>query len=631
MPSPQTLASGLVVQLLGRPRLELDGATGYRYRSRKSWAVLAFLLLTERPPTRSRLASLLFADADDPLRALRWSLAEIRRGLGPAATLDGDPVQLALPVGTTVDVDVLVHGHWREAVELPGLGADLLDGLALQNAAAYESWLLSQRRRLSAAAESNLHEGALGSLAAGDLDRARDLALRAAVMSPLDENHQALLIRLYRLAGDDEAAERQYAAWSATARRELGEEPGTAVRLALREGRRSPSAVDGAAVRAITEAGTAAVSAGALGAGVASFETAVRLADQTGDEDLRVETRLVLAEALIHTLGGLDEEGVATLTTAERIALAGDDGEAAARARAELGYVDFLRARYDRAERSFGQVLAQRGGSPTTRAKAMTYLGAVASDRAEYPRATSLLTEATALSRAADEPRREAFGQAMLGRVSLLRGELDDAADRLRSAVTLAEGDHWLAFLPWPQALLGQVMLSRGDLGGASDALEQSFARACQIGDPCWEGISARGLALRHDASGDTDAAFTVLLDARRRANRLADPYLWLDVHILDALCELGRRHRHPRTAAWVEEMHRRASRAGMRELTVRAMLHGAALGDRGDAEAAALLAADIDNPLLALLTAGQSRESVSSTPAHSRSASPPRSRVNGR
>ena len=35
------------------------------------------------------------------------------------------------------------------------------------------------------------------------------------------------------------------------------------------------------------------------------------------------------------------------------------DREAAASARAELGYVDFLRARYDRAERRFGQVVQQ--------------------------------------------------------------------------------------------------------------------------------------------------------------------------------------------------------------------------------------------------------------------------------
>ena len=37
--------------------------------------------------------------------------------------------------------------------------------------------------------------------------------------------------------------------------------------------------------------------------------------------------------------------------------------------------------------------------------------------------------------------------------------------------------------------------------------------------------------------------------------------------------------------------MRERASRTGMQELTVRAMLHGARLGTAGDAEAAALLA----------------------------------------
>src|SRR3954447_26788730 len=84
-----------------------------------------------------------------------------------------------------------------------------------------------------------LHEAALGYLSRGDVDRAHTVALRAALMSPLDENHQALLIRLYRLAGEDDAAERQYAAWSATAQRELGTAPGAAVLLALRERRLS--------------------------------------------------------------------------------------------------------------------------------------------------------------------------------------------------------------------------------------------------------------------------------------------------------------------------------------------------------------------------------------------------------
>jgi len=187
----------------------------------------------------------------------------------------------------------------------------------------------------------------------------------------------------------------------------------------------------------------------------------------------------------------------------------------------------------------------------------------------------------------------------MLGRISLLRGEPDEAEARLRTALAVTESDHWLSFRPWPQALLGQALLAQGDVAAAADALQQSWARACQIGDPCWEGISARGLALVAEASGDADGAIATLLDARARCTRRADPYVWLDVHILDALCELGLRHRDPRTGGWVEEMHDRSSRTGMRELTVRAMLHGAALGDDGDAGMAAILASEIDNPLL--------------------------------
>jgi DNA-binding SARP family transcriptional activator len=599
--------AGLFIELLGRPRLSTDGGDGHRFRSRKSWAVLAFLVLGERPPTRTQLATILFPEADDPLGALRWCLAEIRRGLGPGGSLDGDPVQLALPVGTTVDVDVLVHGHWRDAVRLPAIGTELLEGLSLQHTDAFESWLISQRRRLMAATESILHEAALGHLAAGELEAATDACVRAAVMSPLDENHQALLIRLYRLAGDDDAAERQFRSWAPTAERELGAAPGAAVRLAMRERQRSTSTADAPAIHAITEAGAAAVSAGALGAGVASFETAVRLADQEGTDSLRVQSRLELAEALIHTLGGLDEEGVATLVEAERIAVANGDDEAASRVRAELGYVDFLRARYDRAERWLEQALAG-SGSPSTRAKAMTYLGSVASDQADYARAVPLLDGAVRLSHTAREPRRESFALSMLGRIDLLRGDLHRAADRLADAVELAERDHWLSFLPWPQALAGHVLLAQGDLAGAAARLEQSFARACQIGDPCWEGISARGLALLADASGSAETAFTTLLDARARCTRETDSYTWLEVHILDALAELGRRHGHPDTPAWVDQMHDQASRTGMRELTVRALLHGAALGDRGDDEAVALFAATIDNPVLrALIDAGQS------------------------
>jgi hypothetical protein len=50
-----------------------------------------------------------------------------------------------------------------------------------------------------------------------------------------------------------------------------------------------------------------------------------------------------------------------------------------------------------------------------------------------------------------------------------------------------------------------------------------------------------------------------------------------------------------------------------MREMTVRSLLHNAALGDESDAAAAALLAIDIDNPALhALLSTHRTASSPS-------------------
>jgi hypothetical protein len=83
------------------------------------------------------------------------------------------------------------------------------------------------------------------------------------------------------------------------------------------------------------------------------------------------------------------------------------------------------------------------------------------------------------------------------------------------------------------------------------------------------------------------------------RCNRVADSYVWLSIYILDAQCSLGMTNGHPSTPKWVESMLERSARTGMREFLVRAMLHRAALGHHGDADAATVLANDIDNPQL--------------------------------
>jgi DNA-binding SARP family transcriptional activator len=80
--------SDLAIHLLGRPRVERGGVAVPAPRGHKAWGVLAYLLLADRPPSRDELASLLFAEADDPQAALRWNLSALRRLLGDVR-LDG--------------------------------------------------------------------------------------------------------------------------------------------------------------------------------------------------------------------------------------------------------------------------------------------------------------------------------------------------------------------------------------------------------------------------------------------------------------------------------------------------------------------------------------------------------------
>lgn len=590
----------LTIHLLGQPRIVQSSGEPYVIRSRKSWALLAYLLLTERPPTRTQLASLLFSETDDPLRALRWNLSELRRALGAGTSIEGDPVVLELPPDAAVDALVMTRSASDDALRLPGFGAELLEAFHVRDGEAFDHWLLAEQRHIAAATEAILHEAALASLSRGQLEAAIDHAVQLVTLSPLDENNQALLIRLYRLAGDPDAAQQQADACLALLRSELGVEPGEVVTAALLELPRDAAVVaDTAAIVAILEAGRAAIAAGATRAGVDSLRTAVRMADGEQDAHLRMSSRLVLAEALIHSRGGLDEEGLASLHEAHEIATAVGDRETAAQARAELGYVDFLRGSYDRAEHRLSQDIGSTDGSPAQSAKVAVYLGSIASDRGRYPEALEFLAQAEHLSREADDVRGEAFATSMIGRVHLLRGELDAAADQLNRSITLAEADHWLAFLAWPQALLGEVQLLAHELLDATKSFEQAFARACHIEDPCWEGLSARGLALMAASRGDVSGAFTGLLDARERCRRLADPYVWLDAYILDVLCDLGVQHGHAMTASWIAAMNELTARTGMTELRVRALRHAAASGAAGAAEAAGLLAANIDNPRL--------------------------------
>ena len=117
-----------------------DGEAAPHPRGHKVWGLLAYLLRTDRPPSRAELVSLLFGEADDPLAALRWNLSALRRLLGDA-TVEGDPLRLSLPPGTFVDVETLICGSWSEAVRVPGIELELLEGMSFSSSPAFEIWL----------------------------------------------------------------------------------------------------------------------------------------------------------------------------------------------------------------------------------------------------------------------------------------------------------------------------------------------------------------------------------------------------------------------------------------------------------------------------------------------------------
>jgi len=137
-------------------------------RGYKAWGLLAYLLRADRPPSRDELVSLLFGEADDPFAALRWNLSALRRLLGDTG-LEGDPVRLSLPPGAFVDVETLIAGSWTDALRLPGIERELLEGMSFSSSPTFDIWLSTERRHLGATAEAVFREAALARLGAVEL------------------------------------------------------------------------------------------------------------------------------------------------------------------------------------------------------------------------------------------------------------------------------------------------------------------------------------------------------------------------------------------------------------------------------------------------------------------------------
>jgi hypothetical protein len=246
---------------------------------------------------------------------------------------------------------------------------------------------------------------------------------------------------------------------------------------------------------------------------------------------------IALGGALVHGARGTDVEGAAALHEGIALAESASADTLAATGLREVSWVQFLRAEYERAESS--------------------------------------------VSRAAE-----------LAVVEHARVLLDEALE-------VVDVRGLTAFRPWPESFRAEIDLMEGDVEAAENRFQHAFAVGCEVGDPCWESIAARGLGLIAAARGDIPAALELLTDAPRLCRRLPDTYLWIEAYGLDALCAVAIESDAASTSHWVDQLEFMTARAGMRELLLRATEYRARLGAPGALDAARSLATQIDSAIL--------------------------------
>jgi DNA-binding SARP family transcriptional activator len=583
------------VRLLGSPRIEDHGLPCPPPRGLKSWAVLARVALAGRPVGRRELAGELFGEADDPLGALRWSLSDLRRSFGLPSLLCGDP--LSLPPGVLwVDALAIEDG----SLPVDDLGGELLEGIELRNCPGFDTWLLMARLDCAARSLQELRRRALTLLTAGQTEAAMAAAGRAAGLDPLDEGAQELFLRVLVAAGRGGLAAAHLASCEEQFAR-AGLVPSPALQSAARDPQRAPRPRMRAGVIAasLLRAGTAALDAGAVDAGVETLRRAAAEAKRAADPAVTAEVLCALGSALVHAVRGSDGEGAVVLHRGLLAARTADRPALAADILRELAFVDVQAGRHASADRALAEATPLAGSDAGLLAGILGVRGMSRADRGRHAEAAGLLTESAGTARTAGRGRQEAWSLGLLARSLLLAGQAQAAQEAAGRSMALARRERWNAFLPWPQVLHAQCLAAAGRWDEAGEDAEHAFALACELGDPCWEGMAARALGLLALDQGDLGAARGWLLDARRRCDRVPDRNVWISAYIGLAQLETAAREDPRLVGPAAARLYEHAARRDLPEFLAWALVYQAESGDRAKARLARRAAAEIANPLL--------------------------------
>ena len=227
--------SQLALFLFGTPTIELDGVP-VQFATRKTQAILFYLVVTGRPQSRDSLTLLLWpeADATRGRASLRRALADIRKVIGDDwITTEGDVVGLNEEVDIQVDVWEFRHlltadntdqkTAYTQAISL--YRADFLAGFGLRDSPAFDEWQFFEQENLRQSLLQVLETLITWHREAEEWEAAIICGRRYIALDPLHEPAHVKLMQLYAESGQQAAALHQYETCQRILEEELGIEP----------------------------------------------------------------------------------------------------------------------------------------------------------------------------------------------------------------------------------------------------------------------------------------------------------------------------------------------------------------------------------------------------------------------
>lgn len=558
----------LEVRLLGVPSIERDGAP-VRLSGRKTWALLAMLILEGRPLGRQELIDRLTSEADDPQSAFRWLLHTVRRALAPEAMVienDGR-LHLACTPAVVIDVNRLLEYPEAAGVVDEIAAGGLLEGIEVDDSATLSFWLSMERTRLSGVTAEALWWAAT-SVATTDPDRAMRLVRRGLRIDPYCETKHELLIDLFLQQGDVSGAHAHAAAVDRLYREEFGVEAPSSIRRPIERRRTDSIVAPGPSARALLDAAQARSASGHPGMAIETARRAADAALEAGDPELELASLSLLSRILIHAQRGREAEAKGLLSRAAQLASNLGDAAALADVEREFGYVLVLEGNHGAADPLLTRSMnhASRVGDTDRFAQAALYRGIGLSDRCDYAAAAATFVDCIAAFGSIHETSWQGYAEGMFARMLLQSGDVSAARGLARAATARVRSANWVAVLPWPLLVEAECALVDGNVSAAADGFGVAITLSMEIGDATCEGLALRGLGLTRARADDRPGAIGLLEAGLTAARRFEPGYARAIAVILADLVDLeeGRNPDH------LEDGYRLAMDGSMRDLADR-------------------------------------------------------------